>query len=139
MLRRIGLFSTRARSRASGDQGHQSTGLSACCSRYGLVSCARRLGIVRTLSARQLVQFVGQPTLELYRGAQSFLTHVRSPAGGQAGSASIAHRVVAGGRHAARDRTAAFAVSPIRDAATLTAVDEVRLELSSAYLLLSPI
>jgi hypothetical protein len=35
--------------------------------------------------------------------------------------------------------TAAFAVSPLRDAATLTAVDEVRLDLSSAYLLLSPI
>jgi hypothetical protein len=35
--------------------------------------------------------------------------------------------------------TAAFVVSPIRDAATLTAVDEVRLDLSPLYLLLSPI
>src|SRR6185437_5090022 len=107
MLKRIGLFSARARSSASADHGHQSTGFSACCSRYGLVSCARRLGIVRTLSARQLVQFVGQPTLELYRVAAPFLTLLYPPAGGQAASASIApraHRLVADHSNAARDR-----------------------------------
>src|SRR6185437_708299 len=77
------------------------------CSRYGLVSCARRLGIVRTLSARQLVQFVGQPTLELYRVAAPILTLLSPPAGGQAASASIApraHRLVADHSNAARDR-----------------------------------
>src|SRR5215216_1407023 len=45
MLSRIGFRSARARSSASGPHGYQSTGLCACCSRYGLVSFARRLGI----------------------------------------------------------------------------------------------
>ena len=48
MLSRIGLFSACARASASGPHGYQSTGLLACCSRYGLVSLARRLGIVRS-------------------------------------------------------------------------------------------
>src|SRR4029079_191715 len=39
---RIGGSSARARSSASGPQGYQSTGFSACWSRYGLVSAARR-------------------------------------------------------------------------------------------------
>ena len=43
MERKIGLFSRRARSKAASPQGCQSTGLWACCSRYGLFSCARRL------------------------------------------------------------------------------------------------
>jgi len=41
MLRNTGLFSRRARSRASSPQGYQSTGLPACCNRYGLDSPAR--------------------------------------------------------------------------------------------------
>src|SRR5664279_4101906 len=40
---RIGLPSRRASASASSLQGCQSTGLSACCRRYGLVSPARRL------------------------------------------------------------------------------------------------
>src|SRR5262249_49842299 len=43
MLSKIGRSSRRARSSASLPQGYQSTGLWACCSRYGLVSCARRV------------------------------------------------------------------------------------------------
>src|SRR4029078_3866075 len=39
----IGLFSDFARVSASGPHGYQSTGLCACCSRYGLVSPASRL------------------------------------------------------------------------------------------------
>src|SRR5262245_60434675 len=46
MLSRMGLSSRRARSRASLPQAYQSTGLSACLARYGLVSFARRFGIV---------------------------------------------------------------------------------------------
>src|SRR5579883_891610 len=38
MLNRMGLFSSRARRNASSPQGYQSTGLWACCNRYGLVS-----------------------------------------------------------------------------------------------------
>src|SRR3954470_9639787 len=53
MLRRIGLFSALARASASCDQGYQSTGLFACCSRYGLVSPARRLAIVISSDERQ--------------------------------------------------------------------------------------
>src|SRR5436190_15028984 len=41
--RKIGLPSACARSKASGPHGYQSTGLWACCRRYGLVSRARRL------------------------------------------------------------------------------------------------
>ncbi len=43
MLRRIGLSCSRAAANASSPQGYQSTGLSACCSRYGLVSFFSRL------------------------------------------------------------------------------------------------
>src|SRR6266852_7629270 len=43
MLSRIGLSSRLALSSASGPHGYQSTGLSACWRRYGLVSLARRL------------------------------------------------------------------------------------------------
>ena len=41
--RKMGLFSALARSKASVAQGYQSTGLCACCSRYGLCSLASRL------------------------------------------------------------------------------------------------
>src|SRR5258707_15544922 len=43
MDRRMGLFCCLAASKAWSPQGYQSTGLSACCNRYGLVSAARRL------------------------------------------------------------------------------------------------
>ena len=42
MLRKIGLFSWRARVKACSPQGYQSTGLCACCRRYGDFSRARR-------------------------------------------------------------------------------------------------
>src|ERR1700761_1976171 len=42
-----GRSSRRARCSASSPHGYQSTGLSLCCSRYGEVSCARRLDILR--------------------------------------------------------------------------------------------
>src|SRR6187401_794767 len=42
---RIGLFSFFAVAKASSPHGYQSTGLSACWRRYGLVSFARRFGI----------------------------------------------------------------------------------------------
>src|SRR5262245_42689422 len=45
MLSRIGRSSRLARSSASWPQGYQSTGLCACCNRYGLVSLMRRFGI----------------------------------------------------------------------------------------------
>src|ERR1700733_13190889 len=40
--RNTGTSRRRASSNASGDHGHQSTGLSACCSRYGLVALFSR-------------------------------------------------------------------------------------------------
>src|SRR5687767_5987648 len=39
----------RASANASADQGHQSTGLSACCSRYGEADPASRLPMTPTL------------------------------------------------------------------------------------------
>src|SRR6476620_5792385 len=39
---RMGLLARFASASASGPQGHQSTGLCLCCSRYGLVSSASR-------------------------------------------------------------------------------------------------
>src|SRR5438046_1319608 len=47
MESRIGRSSARARARASSPQGYQSTGLSACWRRYGLVSSARRFNVAR--------------------------------------------------------------------------------------------
>src|ERR687886_2439072 len=43
----MGLSSARARVSASSPHGYQSTGLCACCSKYGLVSPARRLVTVK--------------------------------------------------------------------------------------------
>ena len=48
---RIGTSRSRAASSASGPHGYQSTGLSLCCSRYGEVSPARRLGMQPRLEA----------------------------------------------------------------------------------------
>src|ERR1041384_936585 len=45
MLSRIGRSSRLARSSASSPHAYQSTGLCACCKRYGLVSLMRRFGI----------------------------------------------------------------------------------------------
>ena len=42
----MGLSSARALSRASSPHGYQSTGLSLCCNRYGLVSCAKRFVMI---------------------------------------------------------------------------------------------
>src|SRR5437667_626472 len=50
MERRIGLSSSFARWRASGPHGYQSTGLSLCWRRYGLVCSARRFGTTFTLA-----------------------------------------------------------------------------------------
>jgi hypothetical protein len=52
MLTRIGLLSSRALFNASSPHGYQSTGLWACCSRYGLVSRARRFGITCVVELR---------------------------------------------------------------------------------------
>ncbi|MBM4193201.1 MAG: glycosyltransferase family 39 protein [Gemmatimonadetes bacterium] len=52
MDNRIGRSSRLASSSASGPHGHQSTGFSACWSRYGLAASARRLGIRRGGSNR---------------------------------------------------------------------------------------
>src|SRR5947207_10186394 len=55
-LSKIGLFSRRARVNASSPHGYQSTGLWACCSKYGLVSLARRfwlMGGFRSARERQ--------------------------------------------------------------------------------------
>src|SRR5947208_3240677 len=45
MLRKIGRFSARAFASASGPHGYQSTGLCACCRKYGLVSWIRRFAV----------------------------------------------------------------------------------------------
>ena len=42
---RTGTSRARAAAKASSDHGHQSTGLSACCSRYGLVAFFSRLAM----------------------------------------------------------------------------------------------
>src|SRR5580765_5202970 len=71
MLSRIGLFSVRDLSSASGPHANQSTGLFACWSRYGLVSFASRLGIVRTVGARQFVDRYADTSAQTipFRGA----------------------------------------------------------------------
>src|SRR5919199_2663898 len=52
MLKKIGLSSRFAFCKASLDHGYQSTGFSACCRRYGLVSIASLFGLeIRCLPA----------------------------------------------------------------------------------------
>src|SRR5690349_21119679 len=132
MLSRIGRFSSRARASASGLHGYQSTGLFACWSRYGLVSCARRLAIVRSELERQ---FVGQSRDRPSRSNYTAL--VRSTP--RTTRASSAPRVRLSPRAALRALiwpvvisllvflSAGFAVDPVRDAATLEGVGEARL------------
>src|SRR3954453_1031195 len=52
-LNRIGTLRSAAAANASGPQGYQSTGLSLCCRRYGLVSWASRLLAFMTSRYRQ--------------------------------------------------------------------------------------
>src|ERR1700691_2058965 len=47
---RMGLFSRAALASASSPQGYQSTGFSACCCKYGLVSSARRLRCIMRIT-----------------------------------------------------------------------------------------
>src|SRR6185312_9992628 len=65
MDRRIGRSSSCARASASDPQGYQSTGLWACCSRYGLVSWLKRLGIVLLLALPAIIP------LALHRHSQA--------------------------------------------------------------------
>src|SRR5256886_15772672 len=64
MLRRIGLFSLRAFASACVPHGYQATGLLACSSRYGLVSCARRLAIASLYlpSSKRMAQWASWTT-----------------------------------------------------------------------------
>src|SRR5258705_11490436 len=61
----MGLSSLRARAKASSPQGYQSTGLCACCSRYGLVSRASRFSLTGWPSAleRQIADGGGHDAL----------------------------------------------------------------------------
>src|SRR5215211_9286499 len=65
MLTRIGLSSVRAFSSASDPHGNQSTGLSLCWSRYGLVSFARRFAKERSLSVRVHDTRIGAASAQL--------------------------------------------------------------------------
>ena len=55
MLSRMGLSSSLDRCSASSPHGYQSTGLLACCNRYGLVSLASRLGMAHLYKDPPLV------------------------------------------------------------------------------------
>src|SRR3954464_7164929 len=52
---RIGRSSARARPSASSPHGYQSTGFSACCRRYGLVSVLRRFTSARRSDSRAIL------------------------------------------------------------------------------------
>src|SRR3954451_7992643 len=58
-LSRTGTSRRRASSKASGDHSHQSTGLSACCRRYGDVARESRLGMGPNLATRRARRVLG--------------------------------------------------------------------------------
>src|SRR5215468_1818771 len=132
MLSRIGLFSLLARSSASLPQGYQSTGLFACCKRYGLVSFARRLGIVRRVRARQ---FVGSRPAPTPRSNYTELPRTKPHETSRPADAPADERVSILRRvpwwpvaiSAVVLVTAAFSVDASRDAVTLGPVDEAHL------------
>src|SRR6266536_2133947 len=70
MLRRIGLFSSRALAKASAPHGYQSTGLCACWRRYGDFSRARRF----------VCEWVEVEADTLTFGSFGFAGRTRSPA-----------------------------------------------------------
>src|SRR5579862_1926776 len=78
--RKIGLSSCLALANASSPHGYQSTGLRACCNRYGLFSPARRFLI------RNVGQAPGLPSPRHYRGPAD----TRAPRRSHAGSPTLA-------------------------------------------------
>src|SRR3982750_477808 len=156
MLRRMGRFSARAAASASSPQGHQATGLCACCRRYGLVSVARWLATAcdglgstglrtpgratmfwaRPLSRANFIPLKSslvprdaaprQPKIDRYAARLERLRPLR-PWGGLLLLAVL----VLG--------SAPFAIAPIRDAATFEAVAEATLRRPAGYVLLAPL
>ena len=74
----MGLFSRCARASAASPQGYQSTGLSACCSKYGLVSAARSIALHRS----------GPRRLECAPSISRSTFHVRLPYAAQSARAA---------------------------------------------------
>src|SRR5690349_1150341 len=126
MLSRIGLFSRRARASASSPHGYQSTGLCACCSRYGLVSFARRLAIVRSSRARHrsATQSTDLVTSKPKIANPSRLRSLPWVA--------LLLTLLVG-------LSALFPRDAIRDAATLGPMPDARLERSLGYVILGPV
>jgi len=141
MLKRIGRFSLRARASASGPHGYQSTGLSACCNKYGLVSWAKRLGIVRSELERQfaLNRLSSTPRSNYTALARSTPRPHATPRARRSPRALLAALIWPIVITLLVLATAAVAADPIRDAATLDAVGEARLDLSAGYLSIAPI
>jgi hypothetical protein len=142
MLKRIGRFSLRARPSASGPHGYQSTGLLACCNKYGLVSWAKRLGIVRSELERQFALnrlSSSTPRSNYTALARSTPRSHATPRARPSPRALLAALIWPIVITLLVLATAAVAADPIRDAATLDAVGEARLDLSAGYLSIAPI
>ena len=82
-LSSTGTSRSRASAKASSPHSYQSTGLSACCSRYGLVALANRFAMAPTLPGRLLEGLSGAPP-------SPARTTIRSPAAGPAGAGYFA-------------------------------------------------
>src|SRR5690349_16609771 len=76
--KKMGLLSERALSKASAPQGYQSTGLCACCSRYGLFSPARRLVCMERRFHRNASQ--NRTMSDSYRIERDTMGEMRVPA-----------------------------------------------------------
>src|SRR4051812_21407333 len=157
MLRRMGRLSARAAASAPSPQGHQATGLWACCRRYGLVSVARWLATA--------CEGLGSTGLRTPGRATMFWARPLSRANFIPLKSSLVPRDAAPRQrkiHAYVSRplawlrplrpwwrlllltvlvlgSAPFAIAPIRDAATLEPVTEAVLRRPAGYVLLAPL
>src|SRR5690348_17007042 len=164
----MGRSSRRASSSASGLHGRQSTGLSACWSRYGLVSFARRLAMVPRVPGPTVPR---DGSLTPCRRASHKEAYMASPSSARRPSLlpSVANTSHSRSRrrHAAAKLeplpgapraplyrrlpwvaiaitllvllTAVLATSPVRDVETLGPLPEAHLDLSAGYIAIAPL
>ncbi len=75
MDKKMGLFSLFAFSNASSPQGYQSTGLEACCSKYGLWEFASRFWCFISLAIVLLPQFQIKEHIRILSRSNFFIVH----------------------------------------------------------------
>src|SRR5689334_19046302 len=113
MERKIGLFSVRAFSKASGPQGNQSTGLCACWRRYGLCSAASRF--IKIPLSSEFIESGGEALARFGRDGTDGL------AAGADGASGHAHGFLEHAREGVGEDPAAHSIDELLEALGLRA------------------